>query len=418
MINSAFEKYYAFKDSGIDWLGDVPSHWAIKRLKDIGSSIIGITYSPGDVVEDESEGILVLRASNIQDNKLSLLNNVFVKKNVSAKQIVRKGDILLCSRSGSRSLIGKNICIDEQIEGSTFGAFMTIYRSRYFEFIAKFFNSKFFESQSGLFMTSTINQLTIGTLNNLLLALPPLDDQKAIAAYLDEKTAVINYKIDLLTQKAEQYKQLKQSLINQTVTRGLDKTAPLKDSGIEWLGQIPAHWQVSSVTNVTTVVSIKNHPDETLLSVYRDYGVIIKSTRDDNHNKPGQDLSNYKLVEPGFLVLNKMKTWQGSLGVSAFRGIVSPAYITCKTDGNIVERRYLHHLLRCCKYIDEYNRLSYGVRIDQWDMRYHDFKYVPLLLPPLAEQKAIADYLDTKTAWGSPVLVDTDNGHLPASACC
>ncbi len=142
--------------------------------------------------------------------------------------------------------------------------------------------------------------------------------------------------------------------------------------------------------------TIKNHPEEELLSVYRDYGVIIKNTRDDNHNKAGQDLSTYKLVEPGFLVINKMKTWQGSLGVSEYRGIVSPAYITCKTDRKVVERSYLHHLLRCRNYINEYNRLSYGVRVDQWDMRYDDFKYVPVLLPPMEEQKAIADYLDTK----------------------
>ncbi len=124
--------------------------------------------------------------------------------------------------------------------------------------------------------------------------------------------------------------------------------------------------------------------------------MIIKSSRDDNNNKAGSDLSNYKLVEPGFLVINKMKAWQGSLGVSEFRGIVSPAYITCKMNKKIIDRGYLHHLLRSRNYINEYNRLSYGVRIDQWDMRYDDFKYVPILLPPMTEQIAIAAYLDTK----------------------
>jgi type I restriction enzyme S subunit len=171
-----------------------------------------------------------------------------------------------------------------------------------------------------------------------------------------------------------------------------------KDNGVEWIGKVPEHWKVTAITNITTTVSIKNHPNEELLSVYRDYGVIIKSTRDDNHNKAGQNLDSYKLVEPGYLVINKMKAWQGSLGISEFRGIVSPAYITCKTDKIIIERGYLHHLLRCRVYINEYNRLSYGVRVDQWDMRYDDFKYIPVLLPPIPEQKAIAHYLDTKTA--------------------
>jgi type I restriction enzyme S subunit len=172
----------------------------------------------------------------------------------------------------------------------------------------------------------------------------------------------------------------------------------MKDSGVDWIGEVPAHWDVTAVTNITKTVSHKYHPNEELLSVYRDYGVIIKSSRDDNHNKAGADLSNYKLVEPGFLVINKMKAWQGSLGVSEFRGIVSPAYITCKTDRRIVDRGYLHHQLRCRSYINEYNRLSFGVRVDQWDMRYDDFKYVPVLLPPMTEQTAIAAYLDEKTA--------------------
>jgi len=182
------------------------------------------------------------------------------------------------------------------------------------------------------------------------------------------------------------------------VTRGLDKGVAMKASGVEWIGEVPQHWEVTALTKITTIVSIKNHPNEELLSVYRDYGVIIKSERDDNHNKAGADLSNYKLVEPGYLVVNKMKAWQGSLGVSEYRGIVSPAYITCKTNKRIIERSYLHHLLRCRNYINEYNRLSYGVRVDQWDMRYDDFKYVPVLLPPIAEQQAIAAYLDEKTA--------------------
>jgi len=228
--------------------------------------------------------------------------------------------------------------------------------------------------------------------------LPPLTEQKTIAHYLDTTTAQIERKIDLLTQKATLYSNLKQSLINETVTRGLDKTVPMKDSGVKWIGEVPEHWKVTAIANITTTVSIKNYPDEELLSVYRDYGVIIKNTRDDNHNKAGQNLDSYKLVEPGYLVINKMKAWQGSLGVSEFRGIVSPAYITCRTDKRIIERGYLHHLLRCRTYINEYNRLSYGVRVDQWDMRYDDFKYVPVLLPPLSEQKTIADYLDTKTA--------------------
>ena len=212
------DKSVPMKDSGVEWIGDVPEHWQLKRLKDIGTSIIGITYAPEDALGDKTSGLLVLRSSNIQNGRLSLSDTVYVNKKVNPRQIVKKGDILICSRNGSRALIGKNICIDERTKGQTFGAFMTVYRSKYFRFISKFFNSNVFESQSGLFGSSTINQLTVNTLNNFLLILPPLSEQKAIADYLDKKTAQIDQIIKTINTQIEKLKELRKTLINDVVT--------------------------------------------------------------------------------------------------------------------------------------------------------------------------------------------------------
>jgi type I restriction enzyme S subunit len=132
------------------------------------------------------------------------------------------------------------------------------------------------------------------------------------------------------------------------------------------------------------------------LSVYRDYGVIPKDSRDDNHNKVSEDTSNYKLVEPGDFVLNKMKGWSGSLGVSDYRGIVSPSY-TVLEPGKKIHNKYFHYLLRSESFRQMYESLSYGVRIGQWELRYHDFKQIPSLYPPIEEQKLISLYLDKKT---------------------
>ncbi|MDO8418040.1 MAG: restriction endonuclease subunit S [Agitococcus sp.] len=217
-VTRGLDKNAALKDSGVEWLGQVPEHWQIKRLKDIGTSIIGIIYSPEDVVDNDSQGVLVLRSSNIQKGKLSLLDVVYVNQKIRPRQTIRMGDILICSRNGSRDLIGKNICIDESISGCTFGAFMTVYRSRYFEFISKFFNSQIFKAQSGLFMSSTINQLTINTLNNFLIPLPPLPEQKAIANYLDQKTLQIDNMVSAIDRKIATLQELRKTLINDVVT--------------------------------------------------------------------------------------------------------------------------------------------------------------------------------------------------------
>lgn len=169
-----------------------------------------------------------------------------------------------------------------------------------------------------------------------------------------------------------------------------------KPSGAEWLGNVPRHWDVQPLRAVTSLKSDKNRPDLPVLSVYREYGVILKDSRDDNHNATSLDTSAYKVVKPGDLVVNKMKAWQGSMGVSSHEGIVSPAYITCRTKANRVRPAYLHYLLRSSPLIGVYNSLSYGVRVGQWDMHYEDFKQIPIPLPPQEEQDRIADFLDQK----------------------
>jgi type I restriction enzyme S subunit len=241
------KKYDSYIDSGIQWIGEIPSHWEVNKLKYIGNAIGGLTYSPNDIVEDESKGVLVLRSSNIQNGKLSLEDNVFVNLDISEKQTLRKGDILICSRNGSQHLIGKNICIDERTEGNTFGAFMMIFRSDNYKFLNHFFNSPIFTSQSGLFLTATINQLTSSTLNNFYLALPSsIEEQNTIANYLDQKTSQIDHLIAKKERLIQLLEEERTAIINQAVTKGLDPNVPMKDSGIEWLGEIPAHWEVKS----------------------------------------------------------------------------------------------------------------------------------------------------------------------------
>lgn len=181
----------------------------------------------------------------------------------------------------------------------------------------------------------------------------------------------------------------------------------MKDSGIEWIGEIPEGWEVSQLKYVTRWKSEKGCPDAPVLSLYRDFGVVPKDSRNDNHNVTSLDTSNYKVVDIGDLVINKMKAWQGSMAVSDYRGIVSPAYHVCSITSNKVNKRYLHHLLRNPAYLPEYARLSTGMRIGQWDLGFDDFKNIPFLIPPLDEQAKIADYLDNGCASLDVMLTKT-----------
>ncbi|SFB92299.1 type I restriction enzyme, S subunit [Algibacter lectus] len=216
-ITKGLDKTVNLKDSGIDWLGVIPKHWEVKRLKDVGKAIIGIVYSPSDIV-NEKEGILVLRSSNIQNDKPSFLNNVYVNKEIPNHHLTKVGDILICSRNGSRRLIGKNIVIDDKTKDYTFGAFMTILRSKNYRFLSYFFKSILFDFQSGVFMTSTINQLTVSTLNKLYFAFPPIEEQIQIADYLDTKITSIDKIVKNIETQITTLKELRKTLINEVVT--------------------------------------------------------------------------------------------------------------------------------------------------------------------------------------------------------
>ena len=223
VITKGINPTVKMKDSGVEWIGEIPQHWSMIKLKYLGKSLIGLSYKPEDIVDNEKDGLLVLRSSNIQKGKLSLLDNVYVNTKVKDEIIVRQGDILICSRNGSKSLIGKNITISKELEGNTFGVFMTVFRSQFFGFLSYVFNSQIFTNQSGLFLTSTINQLTQDTLNNFIVPFTyDLEEQRQIVEHLNFRTKEIDELISMEENKIDLLKEYRQSLISDVITGKID----------------------------------------------------------------------------------------------------------------------------------------------------------------------------------------------------
>lgn len=206
------------KDSGVEWVGNIPEHWEIIRIKYLGSARNGLTYSPNDIV-DEGEGLLVLRSSNIQEGKLTFNDNIYVKCHIPTDLLVRDNDILICSRNGSAKLIGKNALISNGIKAS-FGAFMMIFRTNHNANYLKFIlNSGVFDYYIGTFLTSTINQLTNTNFSNMKIPYCTYEEeQQAIADYLDRKCTEIDSIIETKKQQLETLAEYKKSLIYEYVT--------------------------------------------------------------------------------------------------------------------------------------------------------------------------------------------------------
>lgn len=237
---------------------------------------------------------------------------------------------------------------------------------------------------------------------------PQLPEQAAIAAFLDRETA----KIDALVAEQEKLiallKEKRQAVISHAVTKGLDPTAPMKDSGIEWLGEVPAHWRLGKLKHLFRLTKRQDHPDMPVLSVYRDYGVIEKASRTDNINKTPDDLSLYQVVSKGHLVINKMKAWQGSLGISDLEGITSPDYVVYEPRHSEASE-YLHYLLRSYAMPKLYQSISNGIRPDQWRLEPDKFEQLTIPLPAPSEQEQIATYLNSEIAKLDALTAETQS---------
>ncbi len=202
------------KDSGISWIGEIPKGWNLTRLKYIGVASNGIIFSPEDVSND---GVFVLRSNNIKDGKLDMDNVICIDKMIDEKMYIKKGDILICSRNGSRNLIGKNCVIEDDLYNVSYGAFMMVFRTK--NILCHYtFKSALFSFYIGTFLTSTINQLTISNFYNMKIPVPPIAEQQRIADYLDDKCARIDAVLEEKERLLERLAEYKKSLIFECVT--------------------------------------------------------------------------------------------------------------------------------------------------------------------------------------------------------
>jgi type I restriction enzyme S subunit len=241
-----------------------------------------------------------------------------------------------------------------------------------------------------------LRRISDNAIKDFALPIVDLENQKVIAAFLDRETA----RIDQLIEKKERQIGLlidrKTSSIHQQVRRGIDGNNRFKDTGNPWFPSVPEHWEPMRVRYLYRPVKRQGMMDLDVLSVYREYGVILKSSRDDNINKTPEDLSSYQLVEQNDLVINKMKAWQGSLGVSSLHGITSPDYLVYTPLRPLVGR-FMHHYLRAQPMPAVYLSISNGIRTDQWRLEHEQFANIVVWLPPVAEQARIAAAIDAET---------------------
>lgn len=368
-------KFSSYQETNTPWIGEIPTGWSLKSLKHIftekkstKNSDLGCgSISFGKVIYKDDEKI----PESTKESYQEVLDGEFLINPLNLNYDLKS---LRIGLSRINVVVSQGYIVLNIKDG---------FVPEYYEYLLRKFDVEHMKSL-GQGVRQTISYTH---LKDEKLVVPPVDEQNRISRYLDKKTSLIDSLINKIEKRIELLKEQRISLVNQYVTKGLDPNIEMKDSGVEWIGKIPKHWDIKRVSTLYSQSSIRGFQDEENLSVFRDYGVVRRVDHE-NKNVLSEDLSTYKLVNKGDLVLNKMKTWMGSLGVSEYRGIVSPAYYVLTPNFEFFSG-YLHHLLRSKVYIDQYASVSKGVRPGQWDLSIDSFKSLNIILPPLEEQKEI-----------------------------
>lgn len=376
----------------------IPAAWKQSRVKYLGSYMNGYPFKPSDW---SAEGRPILRIQDLSGSNAD--PNRFAGE-IDRRYLVRPGDLLI---SWSASLgvyrwAGEEAWLNQHI--FKVGLDESRVCESFFVWLAAWFIGEMDREAHG----STMQHLTADAFGGFPVLLPPQPQQAAIAGFLDRETAQIDALIAAKGRVLDLLAEKRKAIIATAVTRGLEPRVKLRDPGVPWLGDIPAHWRSTRVGRLFRQSKMLGYPDLTVLSVYREFGVIERASREDNANRVPDDLSKYQLVEVGDLVINKMKAWQGSLGVSDLRGITSPDYVVFRPVHS-EDPAFLHSMLRMPQLTTVYLSISNGIRINQWRIEPERFANVEVFLPPIDEQRAIVAHIARETAKLDAVRAATES---------
>ncbi|GAA1769377.1 restriction endonuclease subunit S [Nostocoides vanveenii] len=365
------------------WLGDMPPGWRGARLFEAAAAWTS------NVDKHTVEGQPTVRLCNYVDvYKNDAIDGTldFMTATATPEQIkrfrIRVGDTLITKDSETADDIGVPAFVKYEADDLICGYHLAIVRPNHLQTHPKFLYwalaSEPVARQWGV-LAAGVTRVGIRStdLSKVTIPLPPLDEQRAIADYLDQETA----QIDALVAKQE----LLLSLLAERKRSVLDHVLAEVDGApcrMRWL------YRPSNEAN---------GPDEEVLSVYRELGVIPKSSRSDNFNKTPENVDRYLVVRPGDLVVNKMKAWSGSLGVSAHRGIVSADYEVLRPSTTDLDPVFAHYLLRSPRMVVQYRVRSRGIRPSQWRLYWPDLADIEVAIPPMDEQVRAARQIKTET---------------------
>ena len=365
------------KDSGVEWIGEISAHWSPIRFRFIAK----ITTGNQDTQNADPDGEYPFY---VRSPIVERCNNY----TFDGKGILMAGDGAGAGR------------VFHLVDGK-YAVHQRVYRFYDFKYMDPVLLKYYLENLFATVMDygsakTTVPSVRLPMIQDFVVCVPPKKEQHNIVAVLNEKCAQVGSLISNVQAQIEKLKAYKQSLITEVVTKGLDPTVPMKDSGVEWIGEIPAHWKIQRGKALFKETEARSADgSEELLTVSQYTGITPRSQKNVTMFE-ALSLEGYKICEIGDIAANTMWLWAGAIGVSEYHGVVSPSYNVYRQRSNNYVSRYLDHLLRAPMLVQEYASLSTGIRASRLRLYPKDFFNIMFPVPPLEEQQAILDALNSQ----------------------
>ena len=365
--------YLEYKESGVDWIGEIPRHWNLSMLKYMARLVYGDTL----ISENRENGVVPVYGSN------GIIDVHSAANTLSPTIIVgRKGSLGKIQYSDVPCfVIDTAYFIDKRTSHVNLRWLCYVLQSlkleRFRDSVIPGLKREYTESQS--------------------IPLITWEEQTQIADFLDHKTGQIDELLRIKERRIELLQEQRTVLINQAVTKGLDPNVEMKPSGAEWIGEIPKYWEMINTKylfRLVTEPAPKNN-DYELLSIYTNIGVKPRKELEQKGNR-ATTTDGYWLVKKGDFIINKLLAWMGAIGLSNYEGVTSPAYDILRKVRPLNERFY-EYLFRCGLYFTEFKKWSRGIMEVRLRLYFDQFGQIPLVFPPVNEQDKIVDFLDHKT---------------------
>lgn len=386
------EKYNEYKDSGVQWLGEIPSHWKIRRIKwlfrEEDEKNVNLTYQL--LSFSRNKGIIPFSAINEKAPSAS---------DLSKYKVLHEGQLLENRMQAWSGMFGCS-----HIEGcvspdySVFSPYDSNVVTEYYAclFRIPIFVQQFANASKGI--GDGFNRLYTPQFHKIYAIVPSTIEQHAIVFYLDTKCSKLDMFISNKEKEITLLQEMKQRVITDAVTRGLNPNVKFRSTNIPWLPEIPEHWQIKPIRSLLREVTEKSETgDEELLSLSQYTGISYKKDAKNTGMFEAESTIGYKKVYPGQFVMNIMLAWNGSYAVSDLEGIISPAY--CVFDFvSDCDKLYYHYLLRLGIYSGAFKTASRGIidsRLRLYPNRFYPF---PIICPPIEEQHAIVSYITERVA--------------------